>query len=242
MSILWGALRTKPEILFNVTVLATRAKYGTLQDFSDALSVLRYISSCKEDGVRLKTTGKVRTTAWVDSSANIHPDMRGQNGHVISIGDGGYGGPVEVSSCRCRYSASSTATYELYAGYQKLIGRMFGSFIEFNWNPTKHMLTLLQRPFATGEQVMLKTQNYRPDFVLLQDIYAKQWLYDYTLAVCKLMLGEARSKFGQIAGPSSGIQLNGAALKTEGTTEITQLEKDIGDMIPGGTPMTFVIG
>jgi hypothetical protein len=56
------------------------------------------------------------------------------------------------------------------------------------------------------------------------------------------MLGEARSKFGQIAGPSSGIQLNGTALKTEGTAEITQLEKDIGDMIPGGTPMTFVIG
>lgn len=134
------------------------------------------------------------------------------------------------------------ATYELYAGYQKLIGRMFGSFIEFNWNPTKHMLTLLQRPFATGEQVMLKTQNYRPDFVLLQDIYAKQWLYDYTLAVCKLMLGEARSKFASIAGPSSGIQMNGATLKTEGTAEITQLEKDIGDMIPGGTPMTFIIG
>jgi hypothetical protein len=119
---------------------------------------------------------------------------------------------------------------------------MFGSFVEFNWNPTKHMLTILQRPFATGEQILVKTQNYRPDFVLLQDIYAKQWLYDYTLATCKLMLGEARSKFGQIAGPSSGIQLNGAALKTEGTTEITQLEKDIGDMIPGGTPMTFIIG
>ena len=134
------------------------------------------------------------------------------------------------------------ATYELYAGYQKLIGRMFGSFVEFNWNPTKHMLTILQRPFATGEQVMLKTQNYRPDFVLLQDIYAKQWLYDYTLAVCKLMLGEARSKFASIAGPSSGIQMNGATLKTEGTAEITQLEKDIGDMIPGGTPMTFIIG
>jgi len=134
------------------------------------------------------------------------------------------------------------ATYNMFSQYQELVGRMFGSFIEFNWNPTKHMLTILQRPFATGEQVMLKTQNYRPDFVLLQDIYAKQWLYDYTLAVCKLMLGEARSKFASIAGPSSGIQMNGATLKTEGTAEITQLEKDIGDMIPGGTPMTFIIG
>jgi hypothetical protein len=134
------------------------------------------------------------------------------------------------------------ATYELYSGYQKLLGRMFGSFVEFNWNPTKHMLTILQRPFATGEQVLIRTNNYRPDFVLLQDIYAKQWIYDYTLATCKLMLGEARSKFASIAGPSSGIQMNGATLKTEGTAEITQLEKDIDNLIPGGNPMTFIIG
>jgi hypothetical protein len=135
------------------------------------------------------------------------------------------------------------ATYELFAGYQKLVGRMFGSYIEFNWRQSNHMLTILQRPFAAGEQVLLRTQNYRPDFVLLTDIYAKQWLYDYTLAVCKLMLGEARSKFASIAGPGGGgIQMNGATLKQEGTTEIEKLEKEIADMVPGGTPLTFIIG
>jgi len=135
------------------------------------------------------------------------------------------------------------ATYELFAGYQKLVGRMFGAYIEFKWRQSNHMLTVLQRPFAQGEQVLLRTHNYRPDFILLQDIYAKQWLYDYTLAVCKLMLGEARSKFGSIAGPGgSGIQLNGAALKAEGDKEVEKLEKEIYDYVPGGTPLTFVIG
>jgi hypothetical protein len=134
------------------------------------------------------------------------------------------------------------ATYELFAGYQKLVGRMFGSYIEFKFNPTNHILTILQRPFAQGEQVLLRTQNYRPDFVLLQDIYAKQWLYDYTLAVSKLMLGEARSKFGSIAGPGSPITLNGTALQTAGNAEIEKLEKEIGDLVPGGIPYTFVIG
>lgn len=134
------------------------------------------------------------------------------------------------------------ATYELFAGYQKLVGRMFGSYIEFKWKPTSHILTILQRPFAQGEQVLLRTHNYRPDFVLLQDNYAKQWLYDYTLAVCKLMLGEARSKFGSIAGPGQAIQLNGATLKQEGDKEIEKLEKEINDLVPGGTPMTFIIG
>ena len=134
------------------------------------------------------------------------------------------------------------ATYELYTGYQKMIGRMFGSFIEFNWNPTKHMLTILQRPFASGEQILLKTHNYRPDFVLLQDVYAKQWLYDYTLATCKLMLGEARSKFASIAGPGSGIQLNGSTLMSDAKAEIEKLEKELENLVAGGNPMTFVIG
>ena len=57
------------------------------------------------------------------------------------------------------------------------------------------------------------------------------------------MLGEARSKFASIAGPGSGgIQLNGAALKGEGDKEIEKLEKEINDLVPGGIPMTFIIG
>jgi hypothetical protein len=134
------------------------------------------------------------------------------------------------------------ATYELFAGYQKLVGKMFGSFIEFNWNPTSHILTIMQRPFAQGEQILLQTHNYRPDYVLLQDIYAKQWLYDYSLAVSKMMLGEARSKFGSIAGPGSPIQLNGAALLSAGKEELAALDKELENLVPGGTGYTFVIG
>ncbi len=134
------------------------------------------------------------------------------------------------------------ATYELFAGYQKLVGRMFGSFIEYNWRQSNHTLTILQRPFANGEQILLRTYNYRPDFVLLTDIYAKQWLYDYSLAVSKMMLGEARSKFSTIAGPQSGIQLNGTALKSEAQAEFEKLEKELDNLIPGGIPYTFVIG
>ena len=135
------------------------------------------------------------------------------------------------------------ATYELFAGYQKLVGRMFGSYIEFQWKPTSHILNILQRPFAQGEQILIKSQNFRPDWVILQDIYAKQWLRDYTLAVCKLMLGEARSKFATIAGPGSGgITLNGKDLQTAGKEELEKLDKELVELVSGGTPMTFVIG
>ena len=134
------------------------------------------------------------------------------------------------------------ATYELFAGYQKLVGKMFGSYIEFKWKPTSHTLTILQRPFAQGEQILIRSHNYRPDFVLLTDIYAKQWLRDYTLASCKIMLGEARSKFASIAGPGSSIQMNGSDLKSAGKEELAALDKELAELIPGGSPMTFIIG
>jgi hypothetical protein len=134
------------------------------------------------------------------------------------------------------------ATYDMFAGYQKLVGRMFGSYIEFHWKPTTHILNILQRPFAQGEQILIQSYNFRPDWVLLQDIYAKQWLRDYTLAVCKTMLGEARSKFASIAGPGSSIQMNGGDLKSSAKEDFERLDKELMDFTAGGTGYYFVTG
>jgi hypothetical protein len=134
------------------------------------------------------------------------------------------------------------ATYEMFSGYQKLVGKMFGSYIEYSWKPTTHTLNILQRPFANGEQILCRTYNFRPDWVLLQDTYAKQWLKDYALATSKLMLGQARSKFASIAGPGSPITLNGTALISEAKEEIAALDKELENLVSGGTGYTFVIG
>jgi hypothetical protein len=135
------------------------------------------------------------------------------------------------------------ATYDAFAGYQKLVGRMFGSYIEFNWKPTSHILNILQRPFAQGEQILVQSYNYRPDWVLLQDIYAKQWLKDYSLATAKMILGEARSKFGSIAGPGSPITLNGTALLAAGKEELTNLDKELeNNTVNGSNGYYFVLG
>ena len=135
------------------------------------------------------------------------------------------------------------ATYDAFAGYQKLVGRMFGSYIEFLWKPTSHLLDILQRPFAQGEQILIQSYNYRPDWVLLQDLYCKQWLRDYTLATCKQMLGQARSKFGSIAGPGSPITLNGTALIAESKEMIESLEKElITNEVNGSNAYYFITG
>jgi len=133
------------------------------------------------------------------------------------------------------------ATYELFAQQQELVGRMFGSFIEFTWNSTTKKLTILQRPRG-GEEVLLECYNYRPDSELLKDYIAKQWIKDYTLAACKYMLGEAREKFATIAGPQGGTSLNGASLKAEAQSEMEKLEAEVATQIPGGVGYGFTIG
>jgi hypothetical protein len=133
------------------------------------------------------------------------------------------------------------ATYDMFSQYQELVGRMFGSFIEFTWNPSSKKLTLLQRPRAE-ETIMLFAYNYRPDAELLKDYLAVQWIKDYTLASCKFMLGEARSKFATIAGPQGGSTLNGDALKAEAQAEMEKLEIEVAMAVAGGTGYGFSIG
>ncbi len=133
------------------------------------------------------------------------------------------------------------ATYDMFRQYQELVGRMFGSFIEFKWNTTSKKLTLLQRPRAE-EEILIYAYNHRPDSELLSDYLANQWIKDYTLASCKYMLGEARSKFATIAGPQGGSALNGDALKAEAAAEMEKLEMDVINQVAGGVGYGFTIG
>ena len=133
------------------------------------------------------------------------------------------------------------ATYYAFASYQKQVGKMFGSEINFLWNRTTRLLTIDQRPRGE-EEVLIWVDNYRPDFILLQDTFAGQWLREYALAACKIMLGEAREKFSQISSPQGGTSLNGTALKSEGNADMEKLENDLINYKDGGTPLTFIIG
>ena len=134
------------------------------------------------------------------------------------------------------------ATYFMFASYQEMVGKMFGSYIEFQWIPTSRTLRILQRPFTEGESIMLRCQNYRPDYTLINDIYAGQWIKDYALANCKIILGEARSKFANIAGPGGAGGLNGSDLKSAGKEEMEKLDKELETYVPGGTGLTWIIG
>ena len=133
------------------------------------------------------------------------------------------------------------ATYEMFSGYQEMVGRMFGGYINFYYDTVTRKLEIVRRQ-RNVETVLLWLYNNKPDGILLQDRYARPWIRDYTLATCKIMLGEARSKFATIAGPQGGTSLNGDQLKAEGTQELEKLELSMNNNEVGQTPMSFVIG
>jgi hypothetical protein len=133
------------------------------------------------------------------------------------------------------------ATYYAFASYQKMVGKMFGSDINFTWSSANKKLTIMQRP--RGEEgVLLWLYNHKPDFTILADPYAGIWVKDYAVAQSKVILGEAREKFQTIASPQGGTQLNGAALKSEGQAAIERLELELQNYATGEKPMWFVIG
>lgn len=133
------------------------------------------------------------------------------------------------------------ATYDFAMQYQSLVGRMFGRDIMYTWNASTKKL-MLERNITATEQVALHVYNTKPEEVLLNDPYARLWLFDYTVANCKILIGEARSKFGSIAGPQGGISLNGEAMKTEALAEMERLDKEIDNFVDGGVGQPFIIG
>jgi hypothetical protein len=100
--------------------------------------------------------------------------------------------------------AGGLATYDFYTQYVELAARMFGGFINYTWNPVTKKLQLIRDPKGNGEVVLLWTYNLKPEVNLLQDYQISQWIRDYMVGAAKMIIGEAREKFGTIAGPQGG--------------------------------------
>lgn len=140
--------------------------------------------------------------------------------------------------------------YELFVDYQKLAMKMFGGFMNFTFNPVTKKLTVVRKmpnqganpPLDQQESVLLWMYNTKPDQMIFNDTYAFPWIQDYAYSFCKRILGQAYSKFSQIAGPQGGASLNGAAMVQEAEAEMVKLEEDLKNYVDGSQPLTWVIG
>ena len=138
--------------------------------------------------------------------------------------------------------AGGLATYDFYTQYVELAARMFGGFINYTWNPVTKKLQLIRDPKGNGEVVLLWTYNLKPEINLLSDFQISQWIRDYMMGACKMIIGEAREKFASIAGPQGGSQLNGTAMKAEAQAIMDAKIVELVNYVDGSAPLSFIIG
>ena len=134
----------------------------------DALDRFRQRSdnSVEESYVFLPLVKDQNDYTLADEIIEVRQIFRRSIGSRSGGGDGGtLFEPFNLAYTNTYLLASSNmggvATYNMFSQFQELVGRMFGSFIEFKWNTTTKKLTVLQRP-RQGEEVLMYVYMYRP--------------------------------------------------------------------------------
>jgi hypothetical protein len=138
--------------------------------------------------------------------------------------------------------AGGLATYDFYAQYIELAARMFGGYVIFTFNPATKVIKLVRDFKGTGEQILLWTDNLKPEITLLQNVAVLNWITSWTLCQCKMIIGEAREKYGSIPGPGGGATLNGTAMKAEAKEGFEKLEIELQKFVDWSQPLSFVFG
>ena len=134
------------------------------------------------------------------------------------------------------------ATYDFYAGYVELAARMFGGYVNYTFNPVTKVLRVVRDFKGSGERILVWADVQRPEIELIQDPGAGVWIGDFILATLKGIIGEAREKFGTIAGPAGGTSLNGTAMKAESAALQEKLLDDLRKYQDYSQPLTWIQG
>jgi hypothetical protein len=134
------------------------------------------------------------------------------------------------------------ATYDFYAGYVELAARMFGGYVTYTFDPVTKVLRVVRDFKGTGERILIWADIQRPEEVLIQDPGAGVWIADFILATLKGIIGEAREKFGSIAGPGGGTTLNGTAMKAEAKASTEALILELKNYVDYSQPLTWIQG
>lgn len=86
---------------------------------------------------------------------------------------------------------------------------------------------LLRTYMMSGSQYVDTDRGWTPQDSF-ENFYTSDWIFDYALAECKIMLGRIRTKFAQFASiGNAGIALDGDTLISEGIEEKRELKETL---------------
>lgn len=137
-----------------------------------------------------------------------------------------------------------SGTFQFYGVGSSTLGNIDVRYYEY----VKQWIKTVQRELGSEPDWKLSDDNktmfiYSPgidsrvyctvnvDVVSPMDIKRQDegWFREYVVALSRITLGEARSKFGAIPGADNSLTLNGAALISKGETDKERLEQSLID-------------
>lgn len=132
-------------------------------------------------------------------------------------------------------------TYEAVSHYQELVGRLFGEFIMYSFEPHNHELYIWRMP-RSDETVGMEVSIVKPISALLRDGWSYRWIREWTKAECMVILGEKYSKFATQVGAQGGTVLKGDRLVSDAKEMKVALDQELYDYQDGGEGVIPLIG
>ena len=115
MSLMYLATKTRPDLLFSVSTLASRCADPRQSDVDQLDRVYRYLRGTKGFKIKIRCP-TMDLTASVDASFNIHRDDRSHSGMILYIG----GSPVFTRSTKQKLVATSSMHAEVLALFESI--------------------------------------------------------------------------------------------------------------------------
>jgi hypothetical protein len=108
MKIMYLSTRSRPDIAFAVSALASRSSDPKESDMRAMIKIVKYINKTKDDFLTFKYGGEISLSAFVDASFMCHRDMRSHTGYAIFADTIGSAGIIYRSIKQTTVANSST--------------------------------------------------------------------------------------------------------------------------------------
>lgn len=114
--------------------------------------------------------------------------------------------------------------FDTFQRWRKTFQRVTSTDCKWQWDEERGKLMI----YAPTLNIMAGVVTYHPRSFEQVRLVHKDFIKRYSLAKARLLLGEARSKFGStIPGPSRDINVNGNQLKDDAKAEIEKLDAEL---------------
>ena len=114
MKVMYVATRTRPDVLYATSILATKCNKPTNGDMKKLNRVIGYLAGTNNYGLLFRNDGDIQLQMYVDASFNHHRDARGHTGIMI-FGDVNCSGSLLCKSIKQTTVAASSFEAELIA-------------------------------------------------------------------------------------------------------------------------------